>query len=239
VTGRTHLGMAIGFALALALPGAAMAQDPYEAVADSPHNLVGNAPMREICLACHEAPPGEAGGGSGVDPLLAASPLWGGQGAGPPVFSTATRPGAGPQGTANDTSGRCLECHDGVLATAVHQGTEPVLPERGGTRHPDHPIRILYPRDTAGTFVVPTPIPQNRQYWSVPDIRDGRLVVPTGPASTYQDITGADLTALTFSLVRVREGQVECESCHNPHSNQYPPFLRQMPPGLCLVCHNK
>jgi predicted CXXCH cytochrome family protein len=39
--------------------------------------------------------------------------------------------------------------------------------------------------------------------------------------------------------VRSRDGKVACESCHNPHSDRYPPYLRSMPPDLCLVCHNK
>lgn len=228
--------LALGAVLAglLAMPAAAGAQNPYEQVADSPHNFLGAAAMREICLACHVAPPAPAGA---EGELLGAAPLWGGEGEGPAVFPVDSDP-AGGAGVP-DTSGRCLECHDGVLATAVHQDRGPILPERGGTRPPDHPIRIVYPRDPGGTFIVPTPLPQNRQYWSVPDIRAGRMILPTGPVSTYQDAAGADLVALTFGLVRVREGQVACESCHNPHSNQVPPFLRQMPPGLCLVCHNK
>jgi len=232
LTGRL-LGAAALLGL-LAVPAAGSAQNPYEQVADSPHNFLGVAPMRDICLACHVAPPAAAGT---EDTLLSAAPLWGGVGTGPAVFPVATDPAGGAE--APDTSGRCMECHDGVLATAVHEKRGPIVPERGGTRPPDHPIRVLYPRDPGGVFVVPTPLPQNRQYWSVPDIRAGRMTLPTGPASTYQDAAGTNLLAQTFGLVRVREGKVACESCHNPHSNQVPPFLRQMPPGLCLVCHNK
>jgi predicted CXXCH cytochrome family protein len=219
---------------ALAASTPAGAQNPYEEVADTPHNFLGATTMREICLACHVAPPTPAGAG---DQPIGAAPVWGGAGQGGAFFPVANDPAGGA--AAPDTSGRCLECHDGVLATAVHDHEGPVRPERGGTRHPDHPIRVLYPRDPGGAFLVPTPIPQNRQYWSVPDIRAGKLTVPTGPISTYQPITGTDMVALTFGLVRVRDGEVHCESCHNPHSNQFPPFLRQMPPGLCLVCHDK
>jgi predicted CXXCH cytochrome family protein len=217
----------------LAVPAVGRAQNPYEQVADSPHNFLGAAAMREICLACHLAPAPAPGA---EDQLLGAAPLWGGQGEAT-VFPVDADPAGGAG--APDTSGRCLECHDGVLATAVHENRGPIVRERGGTRPPDHPIRIVYPRDPAGTFIVPTPLPQNRQYWSVPDIRAGKMKLPTGPASTYQDASGTDLLNATFGLVRVREGQVACESCHNPHSNQTPPFLRQMPPGLCLVCHDK
>jgi len=226
--------LAGGMAVLLALPVAASAQNPYEQVADSPHNFLGTAPMRDICLACHIAPPIPV---EGEADLLGTAPLWGGAGTGDAVFPVVNDPAGGAG--APDTSGRCLECHDGVVATAVHTDRGPIVPERGGTKPPDHPIRITYPRDPGGVFLVATPLPQNRQYWSVPDIRAGALVLPTGPASTYQDATGTDLLALTFGLVRVRDGQVACESCHNPHSNQTPPFLRQMPPGLCLVCHNK
>lgn len=220
-----------------AAPAPGAAQNPYEQVADSPHNFLGQAALREVCLACHLAPAPTAGAEGGA---IAAAPRWGGAGPGGAVFPVADDPAGGAQ--APDTSGRCLECHDGVLATAVHDHEGPVAPERGGTRHPDHPIRVLYPRDPGGNFLVPTPIPQNRQYWSVPDIRAGKLTVPTGPVSTYQPMTrmnGSDTAAMTFGLVRVRDGKVHCESCHNPHSNQFPPFLRQAPPGLCLVCHDK
>jgi len=224
----------LGGALALAAPVPGAAQNPYEQVADSPHNFLGQAPMREICLACHLAPAAPAGAEGGP---IAAAPVWGGVGQDGAVFPVANDPAGGAG--APDTSGRCLECHDGVLATAVHGQNEPVRPERGGTRHPEHPIRVFYPRDPGGAFLVPTPIPQNRQYWSVPDIRAGKLAVPTGPVSTYQPISDTDMVKLTFGLVRLRDGQVHCESCHNPHSNQFPPFLRQAPPGLCLVCHDK
>lgn len=218
---------------ALCLPGPLAAQSPYEEVADSPHNFSGSTVMREVCAGCHVAAPAPA---SAEDQLLSTTPIWGGADQGG-YFTLAGETGGGD---APDTSARCLECHDGVLAMAVHDGEGQVLAEsHGGRRAPGHPIRITYPRNTAGLFVVPTPLPQNRQFWSVPDIRAGQLTLPTGPVSPYQSALDGDTTALTFGLVRLREGQVACESCHNPHSNRTPPFLRKMPPDLCLVCHDK
>lgn len=217
----------------LAVPVLGAAQSPYEEVADSPHNFSGSTVMREVCAGCHVAAPVPA---SEEDQLLATTPIWGGGDAG--GFFTLGPDAGGAD--APDTSARCMECHDGVLAVAVHQQNEQLLAEaHGGNRVPSHPIRIPYPRNTAGLFVVATPLPQNRQFWSVPDIRAGQLTLPTGPTSPYQSALEGDTTTLTFDLVRVRDGQVHCESCHNPHSNRTPPFLRKMPPDLCLVCHDK
>lgn len=210
------------------LAGTAVAQAPYEPsaydeVADTSHNFLGASGGKEVCLACHleDVSPDD----------LVINPLWGG-GNGKGDFSGTTE--------APDSSGFCLECHDGVVAKGFegYEG-EPVKPEKGGTRHPNHPIRIRYPRDTGGAFVVPTPLPQNRQYWSVPNIVGGQLVTPTGPVSTYQDLNVDDPRTLAATVVRTRDGDIHCESCHNPHSNRTPPYLRAMPPDLCLVCHDK
>jgi predicted CXXCH cytochrome family protein len=221
---------------AAALPGAAAAQSPYDEVAQTPHNFLGAMDLREVCLSCHLSAAVVPGA---EEKLLAPTPLWGGGTQYDGAYPVGSITAAGTYEEFPDTSGACLECHDGVLATSVHQDEGPVARERGGTRPPNHPIRIVYPRGVNGTFVVPTPLPQNRQFWSIPDIRAGELHLPTGPVSSYQPLPAADKAQLTFSLVRSRDGKVACESCHNPHSDRIPPFLRSLPPDLCLTCHNK
>ncbi|MDH5525830.1 MAG: cytochrome c3 family protein [Nitrospirota bacterium] len=209
-----------------ALPAAA--QTPYyDELRGTTHDfsLRGGG---EICLGCHVNPPDTA-----ADDFLVASPLWGG----------GWNSGLFPVGQAaaddwSDTSDACLECHDGGLAGAVHQQRDEVVTrERGGSRSPDHPIRIPYPRAVSGKFVVPTPLPQHLQYWSVPDMKGEQLILPHGPTSSYQTLV--DVDSATFNAVRTRDGKVHCESCHNPHSNKAAPYLRAMPPDLCLVCHEK
>lgn len=218
----------------LALP--VSAQSPYEEVAETSHNFLGATDLSQVCLSCHlsaDVVPGSE------TQLLTATPIWGGGGDLGGAFPVGTLTASGTYAEFPDTSGACLECHDGVLATGVHRNEDPVTPERGGSNKPEHPIRTPYPRGPNGAFVVATPLPQNRQYWSIPDIRDGELRVPTGPMSSYQQVAGGDPELLKFSLVRSRNGEVACESCHNPHSDRIRPYLRGMPPDLCLVCHNK
>jgi len=231
-----RLRTALGLMALVALAAPAAAQSPYEEVAETSHNFLGATNLQEVCLSCHlsaDVVPGEE------QTLLTATPLWGGGGDLNGTFAVGVLTAAGAYEEFPDTSGACLECHDGVLATSVHQQDGLVTEERGGRRQMNHPIRVVYPRDPNGTFVVPTPLPQSVQYWSIPDIRAGELRMPTGPVSTYQPVAGGDAAEITFAVVRSRNGEVACESCHNPHSDRIPPYLRGSPPDLCLVCHNK
>ncbi|MFQ5508600.1 MAG: cytochrome c3 family protein [Leptospirillia bacterium] len=218
---------AIGLLGTLLFAAAASAQSPYDGVLGTTHNFLGSTLPQEVCLGCHIPP-------ANVDPnQLVADPLWGGGGLG--VFLVGSTDTEFP-----DTSQACLSCHDGVTATAVHQDTG-VTTERGGSRVRNHPIQITYPRATNGTFVVSTPLPQNTQFFTVPDIAAGTLVLPTGSLSTYQPLNDPNATEeqLTFRLIRTRNGEVHCESCHNPHSDLTPPYLRALGENLCLVCHDK
>ncbi len=221
------------------LMGAAVAsaQTPYDVVTGTVHNFGGSTAAQDACAGCHLPPPAPAGGEAA---LFAVTPIWGGAGNLAGNFPVARLGNGITYEEFPDTSSACLSCHDGVLATSVHQQVGAVTPERGGTRAPEHPIRIPYPRGTGGNFVVPTPLPQSVQFWSVPNIVGNNIVVPTGPMSTYQPIApGGDPVQQQATLVRLRDGQIHCESCHNPHDNQMRPFLRALPPQLCLVCHDK
>jgi predicted CXXCH cytochrome family protein len=213
----------------MALSWSSSAQASYDAVTTSPHNLAGpDAPLGDVCLGCHNS------NGAGAAPdALAPTPAWSSIAAG--NFDVA----GSAQEFANTTQ-TCLHCHDGTTAAGVTRPGAPVKTKNGGSNHPSHPVELAYPRNTSGGFVSAIRIPQQKQFWSVPDIVDGALVLPTGPTSSYQ-VLSADISAgqYMFQAVRTREGKVECESCHNPHDNTIRPFLRAMPPQLCLVCHDK
>ena len=209
---------------------AAQESTPYDEVVSTSHNVTGAETAAESCIGCHL--PEEAADLTEEEKLLSIQPMWGG-GTVDGTFLVGTDPMNG------DTTQSCLSCHDGVLAKGVTQPDAEVIPEKGGSNHPDHPVQITYPRNEAGTFVVATPLPQNRQFFSIPDIAGGTLLMPTGPTSPYQNLADMDEAHRIANAVRSRDGKLHCESCHNPHDNTVAPYLRQMPPNLCLVCHDK
>ncbi len=141
------------------------------------------------------------------------------------------------------SSSACLTCHDGALAQDVH-GESKVLGEPRTTRERfiDHPTAIPYPRRPDGIFATERPTPGSQRYWSIADrTRDG-VVMPSGPVSSYfrppdgMDPKDPEVGAM---MVRTSYGVIHCDSCHNPHVNRYPPFLRTLPKDLCFVCHDR
>jgi predicted CXXCH cytochrome family protein len=128
----------------------------------------------------------------------------------------------------------CLGCHDGVLAQEIHQSV---------TRNAktfDHPSNVMYPRRPDGRFVPERPTANQYRYWSIPDLRDGNLILPTGPTSAV--LAGSAPTAPATPPshgVRTSEGMVQCSSCHNPHDNASAPFLRAPAQDLCFICHDR
>lgn len=51
----------------------------------------------------------------------------------------------------------------------------------------------------------------------------------------------AGLTATEVAAEKgvLRDGRVECGSCHNPHSSEYRPFLNKTLNELCISCHEE
>ncbi len=229
--------LALAFVAALLWSGTGFAQPSagfsYDIVAQSPHNFAGaNAPIQEVCRGCHLVPDTPQKG-------LSVSPAWAAQGAPIGPFNVGVRSPDGSFTEFANTSQVCLQCHDGVMSVGVNPPGATQAPHRGGSNHPDHPVLVDYPRNPAGDFIKATPLPQHRQFWSVPDIVADQLVLPSGPVSSYQPAADTDPAMLMGSVVRTRNGKVHCESCHNPHDNTVRPFLRKLPPKLCLVCHDK
>ncbi|HET8760956.1 MAG TPA: cytochrome c3 family protein [Nitrospiria bacterium] len=217
----------------------AAAADPHEAVINSPHNVFARSEFpigRRVCAGCHAEGAGAPAAESPAQPDEALAPegesappppLWQ-RSAAPYRIYSATRPAAASVGNGSDA---CLECHDGVLGQEIHAS----LVRNGKTF--DHPSNVVYPRLPDGRFVPKTPTANQYRYWSIPDLRDGNLISPTGPSSAV--LAASDPAAAALRSVRTSDGMVQCGSCHDPHDNGSAPFLRAPAQDLCFVCHDR
>jgi predicted CXXCH cytochrome family protein len=249
--------------------GSLWAAPPFDEVVKTPHNLLparGLVGFKNVCLICHadeqvlkegEADRGEEsavprgeGSNEGTVPGRSmqeslAGPLWS-PGSKDQTFtlisslwtlqSTVERKPFG-------SSSACLGCHDGALAKDVHEeqkGLDGTRMTRG--RPLDHPTSIPYPRLPNGIFATERPTPGSQRYWSIADRTGEGITMPSGPVSDLFKIPdGVDPKdpSVVALAVRTSYGIVHCDSCHNPHINQYPPFLRTPPRDLCFVCHDR
>ncbi|MFZ5861284.1 MAG: cytochrome c3 family protein [Nitrospirota bacterium] len=226
--------LTVALLLAVTWPGPSAAADAYDAVLNSPHNFFARSEFpvgRRVCTGCHAdepapmtpdaAPPAEneiAPAGDALPP-----PLWQREAAAYTVSAVRS----------TDASNACLGCHDGVLGGEIHQTVA------RGAKSFDHPNNVVYPRRANGQFVPERPTVNVYRYWSIPDLRDGALVLPTGPTSTRLTLPAADQTSSGARLVRTSQGMVQCDSCHDPHDNASAPFLRAPAQDLCFICHDR
>ena len=114
------------------------------------------------------------------------------------------------------TSRLCLSCHDGTTALGALR-----VPPAGGAAS----IGPLTGRAALGTDLSDDH-PVSFTYDTTLALRDGQLAEPSGlPAAIRLDAAG----------------QVQCSSCHDPHSDRYRKFLRvdDRAGGLCLNCHRQ
>lgn len=199
----------------------------FDTVQETTHSLAVKA--EESCPLCH-AP----------DHSATDAPLWN-QGTPVRSYRLSSIPASLPPAMSHPfgPSTTCLACHDGALAVDVHGIASPAT--SAGKRPLDHPDSVLYPRKPNGMFITPeTAAAHIARYWSVPDRHGNNLTMPTGQTSQYLE-KGTDPAdpVVAASVVRTTEGRVHCDSCHNPHSNTYPAFLRASPKTLCLICHDR
>lgn len=162
----------------------------------------------------------------------------------PPPLGKGT-PETRPYGPSFD----CLTCHDGVLGNNVHQtgfsgpipAANPMAGPLSRLQSPDHPDSILYPRQPDGRFSGDRADPKLMRYWSIPDRTENGLVLPTGPKSAALNLQGVDPNdpSAASALLRTYKGVIHCDTCHNPHANITPPFLRIPNKTLCLACHDR
>ncbi len=262
----TSRGLQIAIVIFLAGLSAQAKASPLEAVNKTRHNLIApESEGKNSCTVCHteglSAQAKEKPDGSEKQTVKAVQPppLWDkGQSAVSPFRTKPTLPlNEHPYNHPTGPSLVCLSCHDGALGTDMH-GINVDNPRVGATANVpfdglsgprgapplsrvDHPISIRYPRQPDGQFVPLNPTVTRSRYWALPDRQAHELVLPTSNTSSYLDLPQGNLSseAHLSTLVRTTEGMMECDSCHNPHSEAVRPFLRVPSKNLCLVCHDR
>ncbi len=240
----------------------------YADVENTPHNLGSTGPgpntfsgTAAVCVFCHTPH-----GGS----TSAAVPLWNRTLADPSTYSTyatlQTSTLDGAEAPVGSVSIACLSCHDGTQAmdTVLNEpgsGTTNATFSAGlwtGDDRPqgiadigqdltnDHPIGIQY---GGGGITVGAPTGTlNDPDFNAPGNTDlnGTTVwwvdTEATPNGTREK---TDMLLYTRSVTAIDAGAlqpfVECASCHDPHTDANPTFLRASNDGsaVCLACHNK
>jgi len=256
-------------AACILLSGSLWAASPFDEVAKTPHNLLparGVVGFKNICLSCHtdgqvlkeepantpsevptsssEAQVDAPGSGESAQTPMP-GPLWSPSNK-ERAFSLASSLWTLERNVDRKPFGStsaCLGCHDGALAKDVHEEQKVLAAARTTKERPlDHPTAIPYPRRPNGIFATERPIPGAQRYWSIADRTGDGVVMPSGPVSNaFRLSDGMDPKdpMVAATVVRTSYGMIHCDSCHNPHINQYPPFLRTPPGDLCFVCHDR
>lgn len=238
---------------------------PLDEVLKTGHNLIApTAKGENTCTVCHtdEIPwQGQKEGIAGKEAAKVTTPppLWqqSHSAISPYRAMQSLPPSEHPYNHPTGTSMVCLSCHDGALGTDMHGinvdnpriGAQADVPFDGmfgkqgapPLSRLDHPISIPYPRLPNGKFVPLNPTVTQFRYWALPDRQTSGLVLPTSGTSEYLDLPVGEVSGSEHlsSLVRTTGGMLECDSCHNPHSEQIRPFLRVPSANLCLVCHDR
>lgn len=122
-------------------------------------------------------------------------------------------------GQPNGSSRLCLSCHDGTIALgSVNAQTTLIQMQNGVTTMPSGANDLG--TDLSGDHPVSF-------------VYNNALVT--------QDPTLNNPSTLTGPVKLDSNGQVQCDSCHDPHNDQYGDFLVMDNSGsaLCIVCHNE
>ena len=243
----TSIGAAAA-ALAISLTASGAAYP----VQNSKHNLnvqfgAGTVVNNEVCLPCH-APH------SRPDPTL--SRLWNHV---MPVNGYILDSGADT--TLDQTSRKCLSCHDGTVAPdsygqggGIHNGVKTmptgfVIGINQDLTH-EHPVGVPYPGKNADGTWTPKSSWKDPTKWNGSTYQSSVIDPNTGTYKivNYTDGNGVNIsTSRGLSLTRSSTALstdsgtiVGCGTCHTPHSNQFN-FLRisNANSQLCLTCHDK
>lgn len=227
------------FALALSASAATIVGSNHDMNAVFGPGTISN---NEVCLPCHtpHAVP--------TDPVTGTQlgKLWNHTmpnrsyvlfGSGTSYASVAALPGS-----MDETSRKCLSCHDGTVAVdsyGSHTGTQKIggtsatagflIGASGNLQH-DHPVGVAYPKADATSGLWTSTSMRDPALWSglTYYAADGTTVVtPVGNRGLSLKTVGTDKV-------------VGCGTCHTPHDNTYR-FLRisNARSQMCLTCHLK
>ncbi|MEQ1690309.1 MAG: cytochrome c3 family protein [Gemmatimonas sp.] len=222
-----RLGFRVMLVLALA---PCVAQSQLSGIRNTKHNLSATSSNSiratsegQVCVFCHTPH------ASRVD-----APLWNRTMSSENYAPYSSPSLQGSTGQPNGASKLCLSCHDGSIAigsvlnppnpsasnTIAVSGTGSggVMPAGrtllGSNLQNDHPVSFEFSQQLS--------------------FDDGELVDPAHLPASLKLYEGA--------TPGVRNS-VQCVTCHDPHTDQLPKFLRQSPRGrvgnLCIACHTK
>lgn len=207
----------------LAVPAAGMAQSS-DSVMVTKHNLSVLAGSRadikdwgEVCVYCHTPHAGSKN----------SAPLWN-KDTTTSVFTMYSSPtiqmtiGGKPTGV----SLACLTCHDGSL------GLDAII---------NKPNAKSGEAALGGLMNANDPTNQKFQLIGTDLTDDHPIGVTYDPAVDTMFRAKASVTGAGLVLYGASANQVECGTCHNPHTRVNEPFLRKTNgnSALCLTCHKK
>ena len=230
---RRRVGATLALAtwLAAGLGSVAATGAAQSAIRNTKHNLSATSanPVRAtsataMCEFCHVPHWGRTD-----------APLWN-RSSSVATYTPYTSPSLqGSVGQPTGASKLCLSCHDGSIATGavlVVPGTSAagtilmtgtgaggVMPAgtsfTGTNLTSDHPVSFVYDQTVR--------------------INDGELVDPSTLSATSVKL----MEGVTAGV----KNTMQCSTCHDPHTDVRPHFLRMAPTGrtgnLCLACHTK
>jgi len=116
----------------------------------------------------------------------------------------------------------CMSCHDGTVAVGdlslASKGIDTTV--KGGNA-------------PAGN------LNQGINYFAPANMQTNHPLGVSKPA-TVAGFTAFKTVVSTSAVNYDGLGNVQCDSCHNPHDNTFPPFLKINPAGgaICLTCHD-
>ena len=169
----------------------------------------------EICVYCHTPHGGQTG-----------APLWNRSfGAGSYQMYTSPTIDMVIGGTPGQVSLACLSCHDGTIGIDVI--TNP--PNGSAAVSIGTTIGTLYPSGPNALKNLGT------------DLRNDHPIGITFSTLDAAYNTQGSIVTAGLKFFGTSANQVECATCHNPHSSANPPFLRRSnaASALCLTCHIK
>lgn len=217
-------------ALLLGVTSVALAQFPNgTVVAETLHNLrqsvggpMDHEDLGEICVYCHT--PHQAS---------TTAPLWNrADPAGPFTMYSSTSLDMPIAGSPQGASLACLSCHDGTI------GVDEVLNYPSGFDPTTVTPGLATIAGCEGCHA------GGAGGFNFDNTNLGQDLSNDHPISiTYSPALDPNFNAagaVTGAGVPLPDGDVECSSCHNPHSAEWPSFLRLSNDNsaLCLTCHN-